>query len=232
MNEQYLAQIKANEQEILKNNPPKELKRCPKCKRNHEKFRLHALRERIFLLIVGSLVQEVRSFLGRFMCGLCQGSFTCYPAYALPYKRYLRPQIQEKSQEYVQESAKTYEEVASYEKGPIFHEKSAKSSEQEMAKPQSPAKQEKEFAKSSVWRWLSFFGKQQENLTRALDLIRQKNPQTKLLRHVYGIAPRKYKSQSRKGLLQTAAWFLDAMKELSGVFGECEKFTEFATGFF
>ena len=194
MNNQYLAQIEAYEKEIVKKNPPKELKRCPKCKQNPEKFSLHSYRERIFFVILESLVKKVKSFLGRFVCGLCQGSFTCYPSYALPYKRYLRPQIQEKSQEYVQESAKTYEQAASYEKGPIFHEKSDKKSEQSLEKTESPANQEKEFSKSSVWRWLCFFGKQEENLTKMLSLIGQKDPQTKLFRKVYLIQPRKYKT--------------------------------------
>jgi hypothetical protein len=172
-------------------------------------------------------VQQIKSFLARLLCDGCKGIFTYYPEYALPYKRYLRPQIEQKSQEYLEEKGKTYEQVASdAASAAILYEK------QESSKLIQRF-QEKEFAKSTVWRWISFFGKQEDYLQKAFSLIGQKDPQTNFFRKVYEIViyPGKYKTDTGKDLLITASKVLGAMRQLVRVLGKGEKFTELATGF-
>jgi hypothetical protein len=63
---------------------------CPHCQERPDRFRLHDRRGRTFLVVVERVVQRVRSFLARWKCSLCRRTFTMYPPFALPWKRYVR----------------------------------------------------------------------------------------------------------------------------------------------
>ena len=80
---------------------------CPKCESSHDDFKLHERRDRLFYVIIDSFVHTVESFLGRWKCSLCRATFTVYPKYALPYKRYVRDVCISLSEDYVRDNKKT-----------------------------------------------------------------------------------------------------------------------------
>lgn len=102
--------IKAYQGQVEKNKitsallPP-----CPCCRLNSEFFKIHAYRERRFLLIVEMLIKAIYCPLVRFRCPNCGKTFTYYPQFALPHKHYTRQTIERFSNTYVEDESKTYE---------------------------------------------------------------------------------------------------------------------------
>jgi len=72
---------------------PFDLKTCPICKEAPDYFKPHDCRKRVFLVIVEWVVQKIESVLGRWKCPLCNHTFTYYPNFAIPYKRYVKDNI-------------------------------------------------------------------------------------------------------------------------------------------
>jgi hypothetical protein len=82
---------------------------CPRCNLEAKFFKIHAYRERRFLLIVEMLVKSIFCSLVRFRCTRCGKTVTHYPDFALPYKHYTRQTIESFSHTYVENNKKTYE---------------------------------------------------------------------------------------------------------------------------
>ena len=123
---------------------------CPKCESSHDDFKLHERRNRLFYVIIDSFVHTVESFLGRWKCCLCRATFTLYPKYTLPYKRYVRDVCISLGKDYVTNDAATYLDVSSF----IGYT------------TQMQKTDERKLAGTTVWRWLSFFGSPKRTLPR------------------------------------------------------------------
>ncbi len=82
---------------------------CPVCRLDPEFFKIHAYRERRFLLIVEMLIKAIYCTLVRFRCPHCGKTFTYYPEFALPHKHYTRQTIEKFSNTYVEDDQKTYD---------------------------------------------------------------------------------------------------------------------------
>jgi transposase-like protein len=82
---------------------------CPICQLDPLFFKIHAYRERRFLLIIEMLVKSFFCTLVRFRCTRCGKTFTQYPEFAMPYKHYTRQTIERFSAAYVKDDQKTYE---------------------------------------------------------------------------------------------------------------------------
>lgn len=161
---------------------------CPKCKSTHGDFTLHERRRRLFYVIIDSLVHTIESFLGRWKCSLCKKTFTSYPEYALPYKRYVKDHCLSFSRAYLEDDTETYLSVSSA----IGYTTPTQEIDDRM------------LAGSTVWRWLRFFGSLKNTLHNAFDLIRQASPDSWVFRQISPIHPRKYQSNERKIILQHA----------------------------
>ena len=84
-----LEDIKAHQQKVEKNKiAPDDLGPCPRCHLESIFFKLHAYRERRFLVIVDLLVKAVFCTLVRFRCTDCGKTITSYPDFAIPHKHY------------------------------------------------------------------------------------------------------------------------------------------------
>lgn len=199
--------IRAHEKDILIKQTPC---LCPKCKSTHRVFTLHERRHRLFHVIIDSLVHTIESFLGRWKCSLCKKTFTFYPEYALPYKRYVKDHCLSFSHAYLEDDTETYQSISSA----IGYAS--------MQRPDCTGRQEiddRMLAGSTVWRWLSFFGSLKNTLRNAFDLIRQTSGDSGIFRQISPIHPRKYQSNERKTLLQHALRLLTAEVAYRNLFG-------------
>lgn len=161
---------------------------CPKCKSDGNDFKLHERRDRLFYVIIDSFVHTVASFLGRWKCCLCRATFTLYPQYALPYKRYGRDVGISLTKAYVTNDAATYRSVTSA----IGYTTQTQKIDDRM------------LAGTTVWRWLGFFGSLKNTLRNAFEIIRQSAPNSTVFRQMSPIHSKKYRSEERKTVLEQA----------------------------
>ena len=103
-------EIKAYQEKVEKGKITSDgLEPCPRCNLEPGHFKIHAFRERRFLIIVEMLVEAVYCALVRFKCTGCGKTFAFYPDFAVPHKHYTRQTVLEFSKSYVEDDQKTYE---------------------------------------------------------------------------------------------------------------------------
>jgi hypothetical protein len=204
-----LEDIKAYQQKVEKNKiNPHGLGPCPRCNLESLFFKLHAYRERRFLVIVDMLVKAVFCTLVRFRCTDCGKTITSYPDFAIPHKHYTRQTIEGLSRAYVQNDQKTYQDAVVIDD----------------AVPERPVSG-RALAPSSVHRWIStlaaLFIAHQQALKKSL----QQSPAAQLGIHLgpIQIPEKKYKTSNRRYCLLRCRWFF----KIQAVFKK-SVFTEFA----
>lgn len=212
--------IKTHEQEIVSGQAPENLKHCPRCQGTPQSFESHGLRHRIFLVIIGAFVHQIPSFLGRWKCPLCHCSFTYYPDFALPFKRYLKDSILPLARTYLEEDTSTYRKLVQDNDSAIGYASSE----------QKEGIDERQLQGSTIWRWFSFIGSLKQTLCHGLNIIRQKSPSSFVFREVRPVHCRKYKSEKRKVLLGFCQRFFAAEAAFNCLFGS-SIFPWFATGY-
>jgi hypothetical protein len=105
-------EIKAYQAKVEKNKiTPDGLAPCLRCSLEPEHFKIHAYRERRFLIIVEMLVEAVYCTLVRFKCSGCGKTLAFYPDFAVPYKHYTRPTVVTLSGTYLEDDQKTYKDA-------------------------------------------------------------------------------------------------------------------------
>jgi hypothetical protein len=102
-------EIKAYQEKVEKDKITSDgLDPCPRCNLEPEHFKIHAFRERRFLIIVEIIVKAVYCTLVRFKCVNCGKTFVFYPDFAVPHKHYTRQTVVHFSRSYVEDDQKTY----------------------------------------------------------------------------------------------------------------------------
>jgi len=97
---------------------------CPCCFNRPETFKLHECRKRYFHYIIENSVKVTMSLLPRWKCPDCKKTFTDYPPFASPYKRYVLFDIKRLSKIYIENNCKSYRSIVNYNGFPIgYHEK-------------------------------------------------------------------------------------------------------------
>ena len=185
--------IKAHQDRVEKNQiTPDGLAPCPHCHLASLHFKLHAYRERRFLIIVELLVKAVYCTLVRFRCPDCGKSLTHYPDFALPHKHYTRQTIESFSRSYVQDDEKTYEDAVVTDDGV----------------PQC-ATSGRPLAPSSIHRWISTLAKLIIAYQVSLEKSLQEKPTAHLCKHPIGvqIPEKKIKTRKRRDWLLWCRWF-------------------------
>ena len=97
---------------------------CPFCNFRSDKnqlFKRHASRPRLFLIVVGQTVHAVKALLSRWRCPKCRRTFTCYPTFALPRRRYTLPQIRRLAAAYLQNAPVSYRRSVQESRLPIYY---------------------------------------------------------------------------------------------------------------
>jgi|PlaIllAssembly_1097288.scaffolds.fasta_scaffold18464_1 hypothetical protein len=180
--------IKAYQDQVEKDGiTPHGLPPCPVCEAESRFFKIHAYRERRFLIIVQMIVTSVCCALIRFKCPGCRKSFTFYPDFALPRKHYTRQTIMGFAENYVARERSGYEKAVEPEAG---------------GSPEYPDGQ-RSLAPSTVHRWVTSLCQLKQTMRMALELIRQEDPGTRACRVLARLdIPRsKYRSSLRRDQL-------------------------------
>jgi hypothetical protein len=104
--------IKAYLEQVEKNQiTPQNLPDCKRCGLAALNFKIHAYRERRFLIIVDMTVQPEHAPLVRFRCPACNKTVCCYPDFALPHKHYTRQSIMGFAENYFASEKTTYQQA-------------------------------------------------------------------------------------------------------------------------
>ena len=179
-----LADIKAHQLKIEKGKiRPDNLPPCPRCSVESEFFKIHAYRERRFLIIIEMLIKAAYCSLLRFICPGCGKTFTHYPDFAIPHKHYTRPTITGFSASFVESDDMTYQQAVMVDHSAPGY-------------PQNDAT----LAPSTIHRWITTLGGFTQTCRTALILLLQENPVSSFCRDLARIIipPRKYKTKQRK----------------------------------
>jgi transposase-like protein len=191
---------------------------CPICEGVPDAFKVHERRKRWFYVVTGRFVERLISLLIRWKCPLCGKTFTQYPPFALPHKRYVRQVVEALAGKYVNEESCTYREAVKVRGGAIGY-----------ASVQDDEIDERQLVHSTIWRWLSFLGELKETLRKAHGLIRAKAPASVLSRNTASIAPHKYRTTHRRNVLRGVLRLMYAGQAYRRLFGR-SIFPELATG--
>jgi len=208
---QLKEKIKNYSEKIKKCEYPYAGEQCPKCKTKAEEFKLHEHRERKIRIIEDALVKIETVVLIRWKCPFCKGSFTVYPEFILPHKRYATEHIIELSEKYLEKDKMSYENAG--KDGVLrigYAEPLGKKSEGN----------ENFLAASTIKRWIGWLGSLEKLLSKYLEMIKQKCPSTNIFRQISPCLPGKYKSDTQRKLMETAMMVLKVKKEYEKIFPE------------
>jgi hypothetical protein len=179
-----LEDIKAYQLKVEKDKiTPHNLPPCPRCCVNSSFFKIHAYRERRFLIIIEMLIQAAFCSLVRFKCPGCGKTFTNYPDFAIPHKHYTRLSIMGFSARYLNCEQITYRQALMVNDSVPGY-------------PQSDAT----LAPTTIHRWISTLSRLTQTCRTALILVLQENPVSSICRNLARvvIAQRKYQTKQRK----------------------------------
>jgi transposase-like protein len=179
-----LEDIKAHQEKVEKDKiTPDNLPPCPRCSVESVFFKIHAYRERRFLIIIEMLINAAYCSLVRFRCPGCGKTFTYYPDFATPHKHYTRPTITGFSARYLDSDDMTYQQAAMVDDSVPGY-------------PQSDGT----LAPSTIHRWITTLGRFTQTCRTALILLLQENPASSICRDLarLTVPQRKYKTDQRK----------------------------------
>lgn len=182
---------------------PDNLPPCPRCHVKARHFKIHAYRERRFLIIINMVVQAVHCPLIRFICPGCRKTVTSYPDFAIPHKHYTRQAIMHFAEAYVASDA-TYQQA-------LICENSV---------PGYPDG-EKTLAPSTIHRWITSLSHLMNTSQKAMAMVLQANPRSAICRDVaQWIVPlRKYKTEVRRVCLHKCFQLLATEALFKSLFG-------------
>jgi hypothetical protein len=204
-----LEDIKAHQQRVEKNKiTPDNLPPCPRCRVESAFFKIHAYRERRFLIIIEMLIKAAYCSLVRFGCPGCGKTFTHYPDFAIPHKHYTRQTIEGFSRAYVENDPQTYQDAVMTDDGVPERAVSGRS-----------------LAPSSIHRWIGTLAELIMANEDALKKSLQEKPAAQPCSHSSPIQvpEKKYKTYHRRECLLRCRWFF----KIRAVF-KTSVFTEFA----
>ena len=177
--------IKAHQERVEKDKiTPDSLPPCPRCNVESDFFKIHAYRERRFLIIIEMLIKAAFCTLVRFKCPGCGKTFTDYPDFAIPHKHYTLQSVMEFAANYLEPEDTTYQQAVMVDNSVPGY-------------PQNDAT----LAPSTVHRWITTLSRLTHQTCRsALILVLQENPISSICRDLARmiIPQRKYKTNLRK----------------------------------
>jgi hypothetical protein len=176
--------IKAYQQKVEGDKiTPHNLPPCPQCSVDSSFFKVHAYRERRFLIIVEMWIKAAFCTLIRFRCPGCGKTFTFYPDFAIPHKHYTRQSLIGFATNYLESDDMTYQQAVMVDNSAPGY-------------PQT----ESTLAPSTIHRWITTLGRLTKTCRTALLLLLQEDPVSSICRDLARIIipQRKFKSNHRK----------------------------------
>ena len=152
-------------------------------------------------MIVERMIKRVRSYLTRWKCLGCGKTFTLYPQFALPYKRYVRQDVCRLSGRYISEDEFSYRKAVQVHHMPICYDATAGAAD---------TIDDRVLRHSTLHRWISFLGGLRHTLGQAWQLNRARSPRCQAFRNSDPIPPWKYRSQQRQRTLYACGRLLQA----------------------
>ena len=184
----FAQDISAHEKEVLQSSSKCYQAVCPCC-HAEPPFARHDIRRRSFRCLEGNAVTETRSWVVRWRCRNCGRTFTDYPPFALPHKRFVKSAIVAVAGQFVGEPS-SYRGVGTANAAPIEYN----------SRPVDPPT----LSHSTVWRWLSWLADMPRTVFAAMQLLYAKHQNLTLHREPWIIEAKKYRSESRRCQLQDA----------------------------
>jgi hypothetical protein len=173
-------------------------------------------------VVVAGWVHTLVSLISRWKCDGCGRTFTWYPEFALPHKRYVLPEIVSRSQSYVETQQQSYRRGVQDGGLPIVHEQADEEPASTDAPEPTPRQEEEPvLAHSTLYRWVSTLGAWGHMLRQACRLVAQQRPDLALARDLarFRVAPTKYRSPSRRGVLHACRSLAVTEGVYASVFG-------------
>jgi len=209
----FTEQVATHEKAVLQSTSKCYHPVCPLCNAPPP-FSRHEIRRRSFRRVDGDSVLEVRSWIVRWWCRACHRTFTDYPAFALPYKRFVKDTIVQLSTDFIGIPDASYDRVTAPDGAPIEYDTNLSD---------SPV-----LSRSTLWRWVSWLGNMPQTLHAATQLLYQKRQNLTLHRDLWTVEASKYRSDSRQLRVQNAFRTLVVCEMFDRVFS-APLFPTFAT---
>ena len=185
-------------------------KQCAKCAGRC--FHRHQKRRRWFLPVVERIVRPIHCWLYRWRCVSCGTTFTHLPALCVPFKRYLRGEIETRTQMYVETDPMSYRHVVKDGASAVVYDDPIADGASTDAEKEAEAV--RALAPSTPHRWLGAMASQREQWQPAVRLARQVHQGAGLSSILISTA--KYRSQARKRVLETCGLLLRAISIVAG----------------
>jgi hypothetical protein len=166
---------------------------------------------------VGAVVHLVPGCVPRFKCPACGRTFTEYPPFALPHKRYTTASVLDRARRFFRGCGVAYRKATWVDRQRIVYA------------PRNGREDLRQLSHVTLWRWLGWLGEMTGLLASVSKLIRDKDPAADLFRRLYPVDPRRYRSEQRRQTLHNAARLLEAAEGFERLFG-VRVFPDFATG--
>ncbi len=159
---------------------------CRNCLRKPVSYKLHECRKRYFRFVVEDIVKVLISFLLRWKCPICKSTFTDYPPFIIPYKRFILADISRFSQAYLENEKVSYRDTIRHNGSDIGYENN------------STGFCDRFLSHSTVWRFIIYMNK--IHPASKDDVIPN-----------YSICSTKYRSPKRKTILIRAVYSMKTM---------------------
>ncbi len=158
---------------------------CPRCYSKQVTFKQHDCRSRELRYFVNFFVKTFLLNLYRWKCSICKTTFTFYPDFLLPYKRFITPSIQLLCQKYIKMGEASYREIAHPQGSQYTYNNSSQ-----------------EFSHVSIWNWIKGLSVYEKYAYKAAQLLLRVIPDGYIHRDIIPINPNKYQSDHRRQYLE------------------------------
>jgi hypothetical protein len=184
------------------------------------RFLLHQKRLRWFLPVIDQIVRPIRCLLSRWRCLTCGTTFTHLPSLCIPFKRYLRDEIEARTKVYVETDPMSYRKVVKDgDSAVVYDDPIADAASTEAEKEKECVR---ELAPSTVHRWIGSLAAGRKQWQQVVRLARQLHQGAYL--RVIMISVAKYRSQARKRVLEACGLLLRSLSVITNA-----NFTRLAT---
>jgi hypothetical protein len=208
--DQLPAEAKRTKAHIENGSARRPAKQCAKCAGRC--FHRHQKRLRWFLPVVDRIVRPIHCRLYRWRCVTCGTTLTHLPALCVPFKRYLRHEIETRAQTYVETAPMSYRHVVKDGASAVVYDDPIADGASTEAEKEAEAV--RALAPSTPHRWIGAIAACREQWQPAVRLARQLQQEARL--SAIMIAATKYRSQARKRVLETCGLLLRAMSIVAG----------------
>jgi hypothetical protein len=208
--DQLPAEAERTKARIEKDSARRPAKQCAKCAGRC--FHRHQKRPRWFLPVVERIVRPIHCWLYRWRCVTCGTTFTHLPALCVPFKRYLRGEIERRAQTYVETDPMSYRQVVKERGAAVVYDDPIADGASTEAEKEAEAV--RALAPSTPHRWIGAIAACRAQWQPAVRLARQLQQEARVSSIM--IAAAKYRGQARKRVLGTCGLLLRAMSIMAG----------------